>query len=254
MDAAPAQPGNSQPGSPPRRRLGDRLLLHAPVLATDQIAARMTRIRLDTARLAALDWIPGQQVRVAVGDALAPKSPKDWVFGQLRTYSIWERTPDWLDLAVLDHGDGPGARWARQARPGQIVSFTRPQGTLTARPCGSHLLIGEETAAVAFGAILRALPASQHALTIIEASEPGDRLPLPGDVHWHYRHGRSAASSASLLRAVRGTSLPGPGTAYLAGEARTIQALRSHLIHDRGWPRRAVITKPFWTPGRKGME
>jgi NADPH-dependent ferric siderophore reductase len=82
----------------------------------------------------------------------------------------------------------------------------------------------------------------------------GDQLPLPGDVHWHYRHGRSAASSASLLRAVRDTGLPGPGTAYLAGEARTIQALRSHLMRDRGWPRRAIITKPFWTPGKKGME
>ncbi len=254
MDTARTRPGNSQPKSPPRHRLGDRLLLHAPVLSVDQIAARMTRIRLDTAALATLDWIPGQQVRVAVGDAPAPRNPKDWIFGQMRTYSIWERTPDRLDLAVLDHGDGPGAQWARHARPGQLVAFTRPQGTLVAQPSGSHLLIGEETAAAAFGAILRSLPVGQHALTIIEASEPGDQLPLPGDVRWHYRHGRSAASSASLLRAVRDTDLPGPGTAYLAGEARTIQALRSHLIRDRGWPRRAIITKPFWTPGKRGME
>jgi len=254
MDTVRTGLGNSQLQSPPRHRLGDRLLLHAPVLAVDQIAARMTRIRLDTAGFALPGWIPGQQVRVAVGDAPAPKNPKDWIFGQMRTYSIWERTPDWLDLAVLDHGDGPGAEWARHARPGQLVAFTRPQGTLVARPSGSHLLIGEETAAVAFGAILRALPASQDALTIIEASEPGDQLPLPGDVRWHYRHGRSAASSASLLRAVRDTDLPGPGIACLAGEARTIQALRHHLMHDRGWPGRAIITKPFWTPGKKGME
>jgi NADPH-dependent ferric siderophore reductase len=251
MDTGRTRSGNSRQESRPRHRLGDRLLLHAPVLAVDQIAARMARIRLDTAGLAMPGWIPGQQVRVAVGDAPAPKN---WIFGQMRTYSIWECTPDWLDLAVLDHGDGPGTEWARHARPGQLVAFTRPQGTLVARSSGSHLLVGEETAAVAFGAILRALPATQHALTIIEASEPGDRLPLPGDVHWHYRHGRGAANSASLLRAVHETDLPEPGTAYLAGEARTIQALRSHLMHDRGWPRRAIITKPFWTPGKKGMD
>ena len=107
----------------------------------------MTRIRLDTAALAAPDRVPGQQVRVAAGDAPAPGNPTDWIFGQMRTYSIWERTPGWLDLAVLDHGDGPGARWARHARPGQLVAFTRPQGSLAARPPGSHLLIGEETAA-----------------------------------------------------------------------------------------------------------
>jgi len=229
-------------------------MLHAPVLAVDQMAARVTRIRLNTAGLAIPEWIPGQHVRVAVGDASGPKNPKDWIFGQLRTYSVWEFTPKWLDLAVLVHGVGPGAQWARHARPGQLVAFTRPQGTLVARPSGSHLLIGEETAAVAFGAILRALPASQPALTILEVSEPGDQLPLPGDVHWHYRHERGAANSASLVSSVRDTDLPGPGTAYLAGEARTIQAVRSHLMHDRGWPRRAIITKPFWTPGRKGMD
>jgi Siderophore-interacting FAD-binding domain len=78
--------------------------------------------------------------------APASKNPKDWIFGQMRTYSIWEYTPDRLDLAVLDHGDGPGAEWARHARPGQHVAFTRPQGTLVAHPSGSHLLIGERSA------------------------------------------------------------------------------------------------------------
>jgi NADPH-dependent ferric siderophore reductase len=248
MDTAPTRHGSSEQASKSRRRLGDRLLLHAPVLATDRIAARMTRIRLDLAGLAALDWIPGQHVRVTVGDAPAPK---DWVFGQMRTYSIWDCTPDHLDLAVLDHGDGPGTEWARHARPGQLVAFTRPQGTLTARPSGGHLFIGEESAAVAFGAILRALPADQNALTIIEVDDPGDQLPLPGHVHWHYRHGRTAASSPSLVHAVRDTGLPGPGTAYLAGEARTIQALRSHLIGDRGhqihFHRRAGAARcEFW--------
>ncbi|MEU8661955.1 SIP domain-containing protein, partial [Actinoplanes philippinensis] len=45
-----------------------------------------------------------------------------------------------------------------------------------------------------------------------------------------------------------------PGRAYLAGEARTIQMVRRHLVEDRHWPRRSVLTKPFWTPGRKGMD
>ena len=48
------------------------------------------------------------------------------------------------------------------------------------------------------------LPAGQNALTIIEADEPGDQLPLPGDVHWHYRHGRSAGGRRCRRR-VRAT-------------------------------------------------
>jgi NADPH-dependent ferric siderophore reductase len=45
----------------------------------------------------------------------------------------------------------------------------------------------------------------------------------------------------------------GPYAAYLAGEARTIQMIRGHLVNDRGWNRHHILTKPFWTPGKRGM-
>ena len=45
-----------------------------------------------------------------------------------------------------------------------------------------------------------------------------------------------------------------PGVAYVAGEARTCQSVRAQLTRERGWPRRAVVVKPFWAPGRRGME
>jgi NADPH-dependent ferric siderophore reductase len=61
--------------------------------------------------------------------------------------------------------------------------------------------------------------------------------------------------SPSLVAAVEGLDLPAePGRAYVAGEARTVQAVRQHLVRERGWPRRSVLTKPFWTPGKRGME
>ena len=72
---------------------------------------------------------------------------------------------------------------------------------------------------------------------------------------WTHRRGRSAASSTTLVDAFREADLPSePGIAYLAGEARTIQLVRRHLVDERLWPRRNVLTKPFWTPGRKGLD
>jgi NADPH-dependent ferric siderophore reductase len=44
------------------------------------------------------------------------------------------------------------------------------------------------------------------------------------------------------------------GVAYVAGVARTIQAVRNAFVHERRWPRKAIRTKPFWTPGKRGLE
>jgi NADPH-dependent ferric siderophore reductase len=65
----------------------------------------------------------------------------------------------------------------------------------------------------------------------------------------------SAEDSAVLAEALRALELPDhPGVAYLAGEARTVQTLRKILVTERHWDRRDIRTKPFWTPGRAGME
>jgi NADPH-dependent ferric siderophore reductase len=205
--------------------------LSGTVDAVEDVTPRMRRIRLTGDSLRDLRWTPGQHVRVRVG-ALT-----------LRTYSIWDYDGG-LDLCVLDHpGAGPGARWAREVTPGQRIAFTRPEGRLVAREGAPyHVFIGDATASVAFGAIMRALPAGARVYGLVEAE---DRLPLPREVTWTDR----------LLDTIQTLDLPGePGVAYLAGEARACQAVRRHLTHDRGWPRRATIVKPFWAPGKRGLD
>jgi NADPH-dependent ferric siderophore reductase len=88
----------------------------------------------------------------------------------------------------------------------------------------------------------RGLPASARVFGVIEAE---DRLPLPRALTW----------TDNLLDGLRDLDLPAePGVAYLAGEARACQAARRHLVRDRGWPRKATVVKPFWTPGKHGMD
>jgi NADPH-dependent ferric siderophore reductase len=179
----------------------------------------------------------------------------------LRTYSIWDCDPEngTLDLIMLDHGgDSPGAVWTRRATIGQEVRFSKPQGDFVVRRDASyHLFAGEETASVAFGAMLRSLPADAWVWGAVEAATGEDHLDLPrsADLARVIRNGASAADSDLLVEAVKALVLPDePGVAYLAGEARTIQAIRAHLVADRGWNRGDVLTKPFWTPGKRGME
>jgi NADPH-dependent ferric siderophore reductase len=240
------------------RRAGGRLISLFSVTGTvteiDPIARRTLRIRIEGEDVCNLACLPGQHVRVHVADMLEPRSwlrPRD----MLRSYSVWQHD-DGIELCVRDHdGDGPGARWARQVRAGHRVTFSRPEGSFVPREGGYHVFAGEETAAVAFGAMLRALPPAAPVYGVIEADEPEDRLPLGRELTWQYRNGRPAAASHTLLEAFTRLQLPSePGTAYLAGEARTIQLLRRHLVAERGWPRQAIRTKPFWTPGKRGLD
>ncbi|MBE1532110.1 siderophore-interacting protein [Actinomadura algeriensis] len=226
------------------------LFLRGTVTQLEPIAERMRRIRISGPDLRELEWVPGTHVRLRVGDPLRPRT---WPAGVLRTYSIWDHSPDGhLDLCVLDHPSaGPGARWARRARIGDTAALMGPKGRLVLRENAPyHLFAGDETAAVAFGAMLRALPAPAAVHGVIVTDGPGDRLPLPRSdrLTWIHR-------PAELPDAVRSLDLPGvPGVAYLAGEARACQAVRRHLVDERGWSRRDIVVKPFWTPGRRGMD
>lgn len=226
------------------------LFLRAEVAGTGQITPRMRLIRLAGAALRGLAWVPGQQVRVRVRDPRGRTA--------LRTYSVWSYQGDEIELCILDHGDGPGAGWARSLGDGDEVLLRKPEGTfVAAKAAPYHVFAGEETASVAFGAMLGALPAGARVYGAVEVAREDDRLPLPrtAELSWRFRRDAPAASSAGLVSAIRGLDLPAePGVAYLAGEARTCQAVRAHLVSERGWPRRSVLVKPFWAPGKRGLE
>src|SRR5271154_300781 len=164
-----------QPEGVGRKGLLDRFFVRGVVSDVGRITPRMLHIRL--AVPAGLSWIAGQQIRVRVR-------------GGLRTYSIWAGADGVLELCVLDHGEGPGTRWARGLRAGDEMQFRKPEGRLVvSSPAAYYLFAGEETASVAFGAMLGALPAGEAVHGVIEVAEEADRLPLPrsAELNWRYR-------------------------------------------------------------------
>lgn len=242
--------------------LRDAVFLSATVSEVEQLTPRMRRIRFSGPRLRGLGWTPGQHVRLQVAgllDSVLRLHPHD----ALRSYSIYDADPDagTLDIVMLDHNYDPetvtpARRWATAVSIGDHVDITRPQGNFVIRPDAAYqLFAGEETASVAFAAMLRTLQPDTDVYGVIEAGTAADHLPLARPLTHVERGEASAANSPVLAEALRALELPDhPGFAYLAGEARTIQTLRKILINERGWDRRRIRTKPFWTPGRTGME
>ena len=235
------------------------------VTGVGQVTPTLRRIRIRSAELTEREYVPGQHVRVEIRDPLS-------LYGivrpgeTLRTYTIRDLSRERGEFELWAHlyeGEGIGLDWVRSVRVGDPVRLWGPQGDLWG-PRGAtepgrapyYLFVGEETGACAFEPLLAGLGPDARTFGVLESDTPEDEVPVPGlgQVTRVHRNGAPAASSRLLAAAVAAAELPAePGFALVAGEARTGQAVRAHLVNERGWPGEAIRVKAFWTPGRKGL-
>lgn len=229
-----------------------RLLFRAgTVTSITTIHPHMRQFRIADESLRGLHWQAGQHIRLSLSKGLP----------LLRTYTVrhYDSEQGSIDIWIMLHGEGPGCQWANTVKEGETVAFLGPTGSfvLPAEAAPYYLFVGEETAAVSFQIMLETLPEHATVLGCLETRAPGEEVPGASShqLPWVYRGETSALSSALLLKAVQSLELPAsPGLAFLAGEARTCQAVRRHLIAERHWPRTAIHVKAFWTPGKTGMD
>ncbi|KKJ97441.1 siderophore-interacting protein [Micromonospora sp. HK10] len=211
---------------------------------------------------------PGQAapvVPVEAGDNWHPawRALDPQVRAVMRSYTIRAQRPERgeLDIDFVRHGDtGPATRWAGRAAAGDPVLILGPavpdeRSVRFQPPAGTDgvLLVADETALPAVGAILDWLPAGTPVRGLVEVPEPGDIQPLPtearAEVTWLVR-GATAPAGALLPDALRATRLPGANPyTWLAGEAGMVRAARRHLVGERGLDRRRITFAGYWRRG-----
>ncbi|MEV6908648.1 siderophore-interacting protein [Amycolatopsis sp. NPDC051071] len=174
----------------------------------------------------------------------------------MRTYTVRALRPSAreVDIDFVLHGDeGPASSWASRASEGDKVAFLGPHG-LYHVPEGTtwQLLIGDETAIPAIGAIVEALPTGTRAAIYIEISDREDRqvFETQGTVELRWVVRGSLPVGEAVLDAVRKADLPG-GTPYawISGEANMVKLARRHLVRERGVDKRAICFTGYWRQG-----
>lgn len=212
------------------------------VVAAELLTPRMRRVVVRSEAMRDVDLRPAQDVELHLREDTGRRVKRRYT---IRTARL---DAGELDLDVLLHGDGPGARWGANAAPGDEITLQGPRGKLVLSDADWHLLCGDESALPAIAAISEAL--DQPALAVIECADAGDELPVRADTHWVHRGARPPGAPDLLLRALGSLDLPaGAGHAYLMGETRTMVALRALLEH-RGIDHDAVFVKGYWNVGR----
>jgi NADPH-dependent ferric siderophore reductase len=175
-----------------------------------------------------------------------------------RTYTPrrWNAEAGELSVDFLLHGEGPGASWAEQARPGQVVAVShQPGGAYKVDAEADWYLIGGDEAALpAAATLLEALPSSCFAHVFVEVADAAEELQLESparfEVTWLH-HGEAAGRvGRKLEQAVRDFVFPeGSGRVWIGCEAGVMREIRHHLLSDRGMDRAHAHTQGYWKCG-----
>lgn len=165
-----------------------------------------------------------------------------------------------IDFVMHEGSHMPGARFARNAQPGDLVGMTGPGGG-SAGDADWYLLAGDETALPAIARILAEMPADRHAIVRIEVGGSLDEQPLPSaakvDLKWLHRGAAEPGATTLLEDAVRAVEWPLAGTrvfAWAGCEHRSFRAIRTYLRQERRLKRDEHLAVAYWRRGASGDE
>jgi NADPH-dependent ferric siderophore reductase len=219
------------------------------VVESELMSPAMQRILLTAPELAGFRYEPGQDVMLLVGaEGTRPVR---------RRYTIrsLDRETLTLTLNVVRHGEGPGERWVRSARPGDTIEGIGPRGKITTNPDADwHLFMGDESAMPAILTMTESLPGDAVATLAIEVPGPDDEqellAPARTRLSWLHRLGGQAGDAVQLASEAAEIEFgDGDGHAYLFGEAAVVSAVRETLA-KRGLRQDQISPKAYWGRGR----
>ena len=172
----------------------------------------------------------------------------------LRWYTVRHHRPEFgeVDVDMVTHGDnGRASAWAASARPGDPVGFFEG-AALYAPPAAAatQLLVGDETALPAIGAILESAPTAKDVRAFIEVPTPDDVQELATSATVTFVARFDAPPGRALLNAVRSAGGDGtPDYAWVCAEAGTVARTRSYLLR-RGVARDRITYSGYWNRDR----
>lgn len=195
-----------------------------------------------------------------MGEDGRPRWPAGEDRPQVRLYTLRrvDAQAGEVDIDFVIHGAdvSPGARFAAEAMPGDIVGMTGPGGGDIPK-ADWVLLLGDETALPAIARILENLPGETHAVVRIEVADASEQQELESraslDLCWLHRDG--TASANLLPAALAGIDWPGDGRSVFAWagcEFEDFLAIRRHLRRERGLTRENHLAVAYWRRGFAG--
>lgn len=169
-----------------------------------------------------------------------------------RAYDTVAKT---ITLEFAIHEAGPATQWALKAKVGDKIAIAGPRGSMVIPDSYQHhVLFGDETALPAIARRLAELPATAHALVIVEVDSAADQLQWQTQAqvttHWLHRNGQSAAHIDFFDQALTQLQLPKEDYyIWIAAELKVARHLRKRLVNDFAVDKAFIKAASYWQKG-----
>lgn len=163
-----------------------------------------------------------------------------------------------IDFVLHEGASMPGADFATNAKPGDLVGMTGPGGGSVGQ-ADWYLLAGDETALPAISRILEGLPASAKAVVRIEVTDASAEQLLTSaaslDLRWLHRSSAITDGEDQLFDAVRSVEWPQNGEEVFlwAGcEHASFRSIRAFARKEKALRREQHLVVSYWRRGFQG--
>ena len=168
---------------------------------------------------------------------------------EARVYTIRRHSPDEITVYFVVHNGGIAARWALQARPGQVLGINPPHG-LYARPgtAKRQILVADEPGLPAALRVAEETVGQVPTTLLLEVRSKDHRIlaDVKGvDYQWLCGTGNGQTPS-QLEETLRRLDVGDDTYVWVATEGRSSRAIRKHLRHGLGLPASHYKCIAYW--------
>lgn len=211
---------------------GRFLFRHGEVTAVSRLSEHFVRIDVAGEELVGAPFEPGDKVQVFLpGVGMRTYTPVTWDSGG-RTWFL-----------AFAHGDGPGARWAREVKAGDAVALFGPRRSIDVGAlAGPLVVVGDETSLALAVALTRA-QAKRHVTAVLEAGRPEELREVAAKLELSH----VVVTERGRLEEALSAQLALGASPVFTGNAATIQTLKRSL-------KVSGKTKAYWAAGKRGLD
>ncbi len=226
--------------------IGDRILERALVAEVNEVSENFRFIDLESESFKSIDLKLGDKIQINTGD---------WNF---RTYTpvVVQHELGRVGILVYLHGNGPGSKWAKQARSGDALHVFGPRRSIQLSGSNAPLVIFGDETGIAVSASIQRRRERPITKMVFEATVPSEVESIVQDMRLEkvdvFKKSPDGnvteASIQSVLECARNGS-----HLLLTGRAESIRQMRDRL-RSEGIPMSRVTTKAYWATSKQGLD